>query len=153
MKDLHLAFYGDDFTGSTDVLEALSLAGWKTLLFLEPPGPQELASFDGLDAIGIAGNSRSWPPETMELRLAPVFERIRALSPRMVHYKICSTFDSSPEVGSIGRALEIGRRVFGARLVPILAAPRSSAATVLSATCSPAPALIAPSSGSTATPP
>jgi uncharacterized protein YgbK (DUF1537 family) len=122
MKDLQLAFYGDDFTGSTDVLEALSLAGWKTLLFLEPPGPQELASFDGLDAIGIAGNSRSWPPETMELRLAPVFERIRALSPRMVHYKICSTFDSSPEVGSIGRALEIGRRVFGARLVPILAA-------------------------------
>jgi len=28
-------------------------------------------------------------------------------------YKVCSTFDSGPQVGSIGRALEIGKDVFG----------------------------------------
>ena len=28
------------------------------------------------------------------------------------HYKVCSTFDSSPAIGNIGRAIEIGRGVF-----------------------------------------
>ena len=31
-----LAFYGDDFTGSTDVMEALTLGGVPTVLLLEP---------------------------------------------------------------------------------------------------------------------
>jgi uncharacterized protein YgbK (DUF1537 family) len=35
-------------------------------------------------------------------------------------YKVCSTFDSSPAVGSIGRALEIGQRVFASRFVPLV---------------------------------
>ena len=37
MKKAHpllLAYYGDDFTGSTDALEFLTLAGIKTVLFL-----------------------------------------------------------------------------------------------------------------------
>jgi uncharacterized protein YgbK (DUF1537 family) len=38
----------------------------------------------------------------------------------VVHYKICSTFDSSPELGSIGKAMEIGRDLFGGRYVPLL---------------------------------
>jgi uncharacterized protein YgbK (DUF1537 family) len=33
---------------------------------------------------------------------------------------VCSTFDSSPRVGSIGRALEIGQRVFAPEFVPIV---------------------------------
>ena len=43
--------------------------------------------------------------------------RLRAA---VCHYKVCSTFDSSPHVGNIGRAAEIGKRVFGATFVPIL---------------------------------
>jgi len=34
---------------------------------------------------------------------------------------VCSTFDSSPGVGSIGKAAEIGREVFGGRFVPVVA--------------------------------
>ncbi len=36
MKPL-LTFYGDDFTGSTAVMEVLSFAGVPTMLFMEPP--------------------------------------------------------------------------------------------------------------------
>jgi 3-oxoisoapionate kinase len=40
-----------------------------------------------------------------------------------VHYKVCSTFDSSPQVGSIGRAIDVGREVFReAPFVPLLVA-------------------------------
>ena len=37
-----ISFYGDDFTGSTDVMESLALNGIPTALFLEPPGPEEV---------------------------------------------------------------------------------------------------------------
>jgi uncharacterized protein YgbK (DUF1537 family) len=37
-------------------------------------------------------------------------------------YKVCSTFDSSSEIGNIGKAIEIGLKVFSSKFVPILAA-------------------------------
>ena len=61
---LALAFYGDDFTGSTDALEFLSRAGLRTALFIEPPTPERLATYPNLDAIGVAGLTRSMPPES-----------------------------------------------------------------------------------------
>jgi uncharacterized protein YgbK (DUF1537 family) len=49
---------------------------------------------------------------------------MRELAPVIVQYKVCSTFDSAPHRGSIGRALEIGREIFATRTVPIgVAAP------------------------------
>ncbi len=117
---LRLAYYGDDFTGSTDVMEALSLAGLRTALFLKPPTAEQLAKFSGLRAFGIAGGSRTMSPEEMERELPPAFEALQASGAPIVHYKICSTFDSSPKVGSIGRAIEIGRRVFGERPTPLV---------------------------------
>lgn len=118
---LLLAYYGDDFTGSTDVMEALQWAGLRTVLFLAPPTPDQLARFTNLRAFGVAGWSRTMTPAEMEAELAPTLERLRASGAPLVHYKICSTFDSSPEVGSIGKAIEIGRRVFGTASVPVLA--------------------------------
>ena len=40
-----LAYYGDDFTGSTDALEVLAFAGMRTALLLKPPTPEVLARF------------------------------------------------------------------------------------------------------------
>ncbi|WP_221028746.1 four-carbon acid sugar kinase family protein [Actomonas aquatica] len=118
---LRLAFFGDDFTGSTDALESLTRAGLRTALFLEPPTPEQLAALDEpLDAIGVAGLTRSLASAEMEAVLRPALTALRELGPRHVHYKVCSTFDSSPTVGSIGRALEIGREVFAQRWVPLL---------------------------------
>lgn len=115
-----IAFYGDDFSGSTDAMEALTLAGMRTVLFLEPPTPERLAAFPGVQAVGVAGVSRSLPTEEMEAELRPVFAGLRALNPTLMHYKICSTFDSSPEIGSFGKAMEIGREVFGGAFTPMV---------------------------------
>lgn len=121
MRTLRLAFHGDDFTGSTDVLEALALHGVRAALFLDPPEPERLERlFPDVEAVGVAGSSRALSPEAMERELTPAFTALGKLGARRVHYKICSTFDSSPEVGSIGRAIEIGRRVFGPEPVPLV---------------------------------
>jgi uncharacterized protein YgbK (DUF1537 family) len=116
---LRLAYYADDFTGATDALETLALAGLKTRLFLTPPTPAQCA---GLDAVGVAGLTRSLAPDAMERALRPAFQALKALAPRHVHYKVCSTFDSSPSVGSIGRAIDVGAGIFGGRTVPLLVA-------------------------------
>lgn len=113
------SWYGDDFTGSTDALEVLASAGLESVLFLAPPTPAQLAQFPHAQAIGIAGESRSRGPAWMDTCLPPVFESLRAIGAPLTQYKVCSTFDSSPETGSIGRALEIGRQIFGNPWVPI----------------------------------
>lgn len=118
--NLLLSYYGDDFTGSTDVMEAVSRAGLRTVLFLKPPTPEQLAKFPGLRAFGVAGGSRMMSPDEMEAELPPVFEALKAGGAPIVHYKTCSTFDSSPTTGSIGRAIEIGRRIFGDRPTPLV---------------------------------
>ncbi len=114
------AYYGDDYTGSTDVLESLAVAGVKTALFLTPPTPQELAGFPGLQAIGIAGDSRSRSPQWMSDHLPVVFQALKAFGASVTHYKTCSTFDSAPHIGSIGRAIELGIKAFNAKFVPII---------------------------------
>ena len=114
------AYYGDDYTGSTDVLESLSLAGIKTALFLAPPTRQEVAAFPGLQAIGIAGDSRSRSPQWMSDYLPGIFQTMQAFGAPVTHYKTCSTFDSAPHVGNIGRAIELGIEAFNAKFVPII---------------------------------
>jgi uncharacterized protein YgbK (DUF1537 family) len=115
-----LAYYGDDFTGSTDVLEALSLAGVKTVLFVEPPADEQLARYPRARAIGVAGASRMMSPDEMDAELPDKFAALASLKPQFLHYKVCSTFDSSPQIGSIGRAIDIGCRVFQNRFVPLV---------------------------------
>ena len=115
-----IAYYGDDFTGSTDVMEALAAHGVPTVLFLKTPDAGMLARFADCRAVGIAGTSRSETPAWMETALPPVFDSLKALGADLVHYKVCSTFDSAPAVGSIGRALEIGAGVLGQATVPVL---------------------------------
>ena len=110
-EDVLLAFYGDDFTGSTDSMEALCLNGVDTVLFFDPPDARMLGRFPGLRCFGIAGVSRSLPIGEMEKELTPAFEAMNACHPKIVHYKICSTFDSSPEIGSIGHAIALARRI------------------------------------------
>ena len=115
-----LAFYGDDFTGSTDAMEALARNGMPTVLFLNAPTAAQLARFPDARAVGVAGISRSQSPAWMDAHLPEVFATLKELRPAICHYKVCSTFDSSPEIGSIGRALEIGMRVFGNPWTPMV---------------------------------
>jgi uncharacterized protein YgbK (DUF1537 family) len=115
-------YYGDDFTGSTDALEALAANGIPSVLFIDPPDERILARFDDCRAVGVAGEGRSRSPEWMSEHLPDIFLFLRRLGAPFCQYKVCSTFDSSPQYGSIGRALEIGQRVFGNPFVPIVVA-------------------------------
>jgi uncharacterized protein YgbK (DUF1537 family) len=115
-----LAYYGDDFTGSTDALEFLTRAGARTVLFTGVPTPERLARFGDLDAVGVAGCTRALSPVDMVRELGPAFAALRSLGAPHVHYKVCSTFDSSPQVGSIGRAIDVGAEIFGGRFVPLV---------------------------------
>ncbi|CAN7639048.1 four-carbon acid sugar kinase family protein [Mesorhizobium caraganae] len=120
MQNLLLSYYGDDLTGSTDVMEALELGGVPTVLFMRRPNSAMLAQFSHCRAIGLAGTSRSEAPLWMDTNLREAFAWLKTLNAALCHYKVCSTFDSSPTVGSIGRAIEIGRSVFAQDSVPLL---------------------------------
>jgi len=120
--ELLFAYYGDDFTGSTDALEALSVHGVRTVLFPGVPSEAQLLRFKDYDAIGIAGESRSRSPEWMREHLPRIFEFLRSLGAPVTQYKVCSTFDSSPQTGNIAVAMAIGRQVFRSECVPVVVA-------------------------------
>lgn len=120
MQNLLLSYYGDDLTGSTDVMEALELGGVPTVLFMHQPDAAEVARFAHCRAVGLAGTSRSETPQWMDTHLREAFGWLKGLNAEICHYKVCSTFDSSPAIGSIGRAIEIGRAVFKQDSVPLL---------------------------------
>jgi 3-oxoisoapionate kinase len=117
-----IAWYGDDFTGSAATMEALTFAGLPAVLFFDIPRPEQLARFPGVRGIGIAGIARSKPPAWMQTHLPPIFESLRTSGAPLVHYKICSTFDSSPTTGSIGAAADIGQAAFGNGWIPLITA-------------------------------
>lgn len=107
---LLLSYYGDDFTGSTDVMEAFTAAGVPTVLFLRPPRTQDLERFRHMRCVGLAGQSRSQSPAWMRQHLTEAFDSLAALNAPILQYKVCSTFDSSPSSGSIGQAIDLGVR-------------------------------------------
>lgn len=121
MPDLLLTYYGDDFTGSTDVMESLTLGGVPAVLFLQPPTAAFIEErFPHARAVGMAGVSRTMTPAQMDEELPPKFAALHALNAPIFHYKVCSTFDSSPTIGSIGHAAEIGWQMFQPRCVPLI---------------------------------
>lgn len=115
-----LSFYGDDFTGSTDVMETLTRGGVPTVLFLGLPTDAQLAAFPEAAAVGIAGVSRSLTPEQMKVQLPEVFAALERTRAAFTHYKVCSTFDSSATLGSIGKAIELGLETFPDAWVPLV---------------------------------
>ena len=108
-----IAFYGDDFTGSSAVMEVMTFAGLPAVMFVETPTPEQLERFRSYRAIGIAGVARAQPPSWMDAHLPAVFRALAELGAPVTHYKVCSTLDSSPTAGSIGRAINIGAPIFG----------------------------------------
>lgn len=120
-----IVWLGDDFTGAAAVMEVLTFSGVPSILFLGQPTQDQLANFPGIKAFGIATLARSRAPEWMAEHLPPLFAFLDKTKAELVHYKICSTLDSSPNSGSIGKAIELALARFGAATVPVVtAAPR-----------------------------
>lgn len=113
-------WYGDDFTGASDTLATLSQGGVKAILLLHTPSPENRARLQNMEAIGLAGATRSLKAEQIRQALNEVTPFLQSLQPRILHYKICSTFDSSPDTGNIALALECLRPLAQVAVSPIL---------------------------------
>jgi uncharacterized protein YgbK (DUF1537 family) len=112
MNELLLAFYGDDFTGSADAMEALTVNGVPTVLFLGQPDPTLLKRrLKNVRAVGVAGTSRTMTPSQMDGELPGQFQMLKDLGAPIIHYKVCATFDSSAKIGSIGYAADLAFRL------------------------------------------
>jgi len=91
-----IVFVGDDFTGASDSLATYERAGMRARMVLGDAGS------DGLEALGLPTDLRSLTPARARDEIARLWPRIAAEAPEVIHFKVCSTFDSAPEVGSIG---------------------------------------------------
>ena len=123
MTTLLGAFYGDDFTGSAENLAQYARHGLKCrLYFSAEDGDEIVTSSEKLDVIGIAGTARALPPDLMEEELRPAFSTLKRLNPFILQYKICSTFDSSPTVGNLGRVMSLARETWPNCVLPVFPA-------------------------------
>ena len=121
-EGLLVAWYGDDFTGSAAVMEVLTFAGLPSVLFLEVPTPAQLARFAGVRGIGIASTARAHGVAWMDAELPAAFATLAGLGAPVAHYKMCSTLNSSPETGSVGRAIDLALPVIPSAWTPVLVA-------------------------------
>lgn len=116
-------FYGDDFTGSSENLAQYHRSGARGKLYLAPPPAAELAADAvAFDVLGLAGTARALAPDEMRAELDAAFGALAAQDCSLIQYKICSTFDSAPSVGSFGVALDAAEAHFGRRNLSVLAA-------------------------------
>ena len=117
---MKLVFYGDDFTGATDTLGTFARAGLRVLLLPRVPSVAEVEALGPLDVLGIAGAARSMASDPMRAELEPLGRLFAALGVPLLHYKTCSTFDSAPQLGSIGHAVSVLRPFAANPLVAIV---------------------------------
>jgi uncharacterized protein YgbK (DUF1537 family) len=110
MKRAVLGVIADDFTGATDVAGMLVQAGMDTLLTIGAPAPG--AALDA-DAVVVALKSRTISKAAAVGESLAALERLRAAGCRRFYFKVCSTFDSTPQ-GNIGPVAEALMAALGA---------------------------------------
>jgi uncharacterized protein YgbK (DUF1537 family) len=98
----HFTFVADDLTGASDVLAQAHRYGLNAVLVMgDAPLPENA------DVVGIAGPARSLGGAAFDDLVRADLQRIAAVDSDVLLYKVCSTFDSSPTMGSIGRGIEL----------------------------------------------
>jgi uncharacterized protein YgbK (DUF1537 family) len=120
MSGPYVAWVGDDFTGASDTLATLATGGARALLFLDVPTAARLAAVGPLEAVGVATAVRSMAPAAMREVLAPIADWLAGSGVPVVHYKVCSTWDSAPGTGNIGEAVRTLWRPAYAPWVPLV---------------------------------
>ena len=113
-----LVALADDFSGASDQAGMLANAGVASLLVLDerfPVGPE-------WEAVTVATRLRSVPVAQAQAQARRLLNYAQALRPRMIQYKYCSTFDSTPR-GNIGPILDVALDTLelpGTAVVPAL---------------------------------
>lgn len=140
-------FVADDFTGASDTLATLARGGYRARLFRDLPSPADLA---GIEAWGIATPARALGRQDMAALAARIGAGLRRFAPGFLHLKICSTFDSGPEIGNIALLAQTLADAVGIADIAVLGGSHRWAGMRCSARCLRA-ARMAASTGSTAT--
>lgn len=110
-------FVADDFTGASDTLATLAKAGLRARLFLDVPSASEV---EGLDAWGVATNARSLDSRNIKALADELGRKLAPFQPSFLHVKVCSTFDSSAEVGNMAVLAEAVGEAIGAGKLAII---------------------------------
>ncbi|MBK0394830.1 3-oxo-tetronate kinase [Ramlibacter algicola] len=98
---LLLGCIADDFTGATDLANNLVRAGMRVVQSIGVPD----APIDCVDAVVVALKSRTIPSHEAVTRSLEALRWLQAQGCRQVYFKVCSTFDSTPQ-GNIGPVAE-----------------------------------------------
>src|SRR5689334_1017947 len=114
-----VSFVADDLTGAADVLAQAHRYGLDAVLVV---GGSDTPLPTDVDVVGIAGPARSLGGEAFDELVRAQLAQIARTGAEVLLYKVCSTFDSSPTVGSIGRSIELLREQFPG-LGPVAVAP------------------------------
>lgn len=115
-----IGFFADDLTGASDVLAQAHRYGLDAALVLDPEAGLDADA----DVVGIAGTARSLSGDALDAEVRAGLAPLAGVADLdVVLYKVCSTFDSSPTVGSIGRGIELLTEAFpGHGAVPVVPA-------------------------------
>lgn len=115
-----IIFCADDFTGASDTLATLARAGRSARLFLSVSEAETASKLGNLDAVGLASSLRSMERSKGHKAMEGIAEGLALLGAPMAHFKICSTFDSSPQIGNICDAADAFARAIGAEWTAII---------------------------------
>lgn len=98
---LRLGCIADDFTGATDLANNLVRAGMRVVQSIGVPA----APIGEADAVVVALKSRTIPAAEAVAQSLAALEWLLAAGCRQHYFKVCSTFDSTPQ-GNIGPVAE-----------------------------------------------
>ena len=103
MNRIVLGCIGDDYTGSSDLANALTRAGLRTIQTIGAPSDD--LDLPSADAVVVALKSRSIPADEAVAMALPAHAWLKARGVRHIMFKVCSTFDSTDR-GNIGPVMD-----------------------------------------------
>lgn len=122
---MKLGCIADDFTGGTDLANNLARAGMRTVQCVGvPAGP-----VPDCDAVVVALKSRTAPAADAVAQSLAAARWLRAAGAAQLYFKVCSTFDSTPQ-GNIGPVAEALMDELGAGFAVVTPAFPENARTV-----------------------
>ena len=100
---LKLGCIADDVTGATDLANNLVRAGMRVVQTIGVP----VQPIDGVDAVVVALKSRTAPVAEAVAQSLAAARWLRAQGAVQIYFKVCSTFDSTPQgnIGPVAQAL------------------------------------------------